>query len=83
MTNHPNRNKDHGRSPTEVEVYYARKASGLSVPEAARLVYASARSWENWETSIALPSHRPMPPAAWELFLIKTGQRAPPKPIKK
>ena len=83
MTTHPNRSKGHGESPTDIAVERARIAAGLTIPEAARLVYVSARAWENWETSKVLPSFRPIPPAAWELFLIKTGQMPPPKPIKK
>jgi DNA-binding transcriptional regulator YiaG len=81
VTTHPNRSKGHGESPTSEAVYLARFNVGLTIPEAARLVCVSARAWENWETKT--PSHRPMPPAAWELFLIKTGQMPPPEPIKK
>jgi DNA-binding transcriptional regulator YiaG len=81
MSNHPNRSKDHGESPGAITVTFARDRANLTIAEAACLVYVSARAWENWETTS--PSHRPMPPAAWELFLIKTGQMPPPKVIKK
>lgn len=83
MSTHPNRaggNND-CRSPNNIMVELARKEAGLTIPEAARLVCVSARAWENWET--ATLSHRPMPPAAWQLFLIKTGQAPPPVPILK
>jgi DNA-binding transcriptional regulator YiaG len=83
MSTHPNRSAAHGKSPLNIAVERARKAAGLTIAEAARLIYVSTRAWENWETSKVLPSWRPMPPAAWELFLIKTGQMPPPEPIKK
>jgi DNA-binding transcriptional regulator YiaG len=83
MTTHPNRSKGHGQSPKWREVKEARVTAELTIESAARVVYVSARAWENWETDDVFKSHRPMPPAAWELFLIKTGQIPPPKPIKK
>lgn len=44
----------------------ARLSAGLSRQDAAQLVYASARTWDAWESGL-----RPMPRARWELFLLK------------
>jgi hypothetical protein len=71
------------RNPRPAEVEKARLEAGLTIPEAAQLVCVGARAWENWEAPRDSPSNRPMPPAAWELFLIKTGQAPPPKPLNK
>jgi DNA-binding transcriptional regulator YiaG len=47
-------------------ILQARVKSGLSVAQAARLVYVSERNWRRWESG-----DKPMPEAAWELFCIK------------
>ena len=57
--------------PTPAEVKAARVAAGLTQTEAAALVHAGLKTWQNWESEggearkIRLPS--------WELFLIKTS----------
>lgn len=48
----------------------ARVNSGLSVKNAAVLVYSNSRNWYAWEDGQAK-----MPPAIFELFLVKTGQK--------
>lgn len=75
MTNHPNRSRDAaGRSPTPDEIKEAREAAQMTQTEAARKIYSSLRAWQNWEGGL-----RQMPAAAFELFLIKTGQIKAPK----
>lgn len=59
-----------GRSPSPAEVLAARTAAGLTQTKAAEKVYAQLRTWQGWEGD----KDREMPPALFELFLIKTGQ---------
>lgn len=59
--------------PTPEQIRQARKAAGLTQSEAAAKVHATLRGWQNWE-SARCGVFRPMPLAAWELFLIKTKQ---------
>jgi DNA-binding transcriptional regulator YiaG len=55
--------------PTPEQVKAARTEAGHTQAQAAALVHAgSYRSWQDWERG-----QRPMPLAAWELYLIKTG----------
>lgn len=56
--------------PTPDAILAARKAAGLSQAQAAAIVHRpSYRTWQEWERGRAK-----MPPDAWELFLLKTGQ---------
>jgi DNA-binding transcriptional regulator YiaG len=56
--------------PTTDAILAARKAAGLSQAQAAAIVHRpSYRTWQDWERGRAT-----MPPDAWELFLLKTGQ---------
>ena len=48
----------------------ARVNSCLSVKDSAALVYSTSRNWSAWEDGRAK-----MPPAIFELFLVKTGQK--------
>lgn len=57
--------------PTPSEVKAAREAAGLTQPQAAELVHAGKKSWQNWESETG--EARKIPLATWELFLIKTG----------
>ena len=43
--------------------------TSLTQTQAAHLVHASLRSWQQWEAG-----DRAMPPGLFELFMIKTGQ---------
>lgn len=72
MTSHPNRNKNApklGHVPTGEEITRAREKAGLTQPASAELVYTSLRTWQEWEQGRGR-----MHPAAFELFLLKTGQ---------
>lgn len=52
--------------PTSEEIKAARKAAGLTQPQAAALVYRQRLAWIRWEAG------DPIDMACWELFLIKT-----------
>jgi len=74
MTNHPNRSAGHpARNPSPAEVRAAREAAGLTQAQAAELVYASLRNWQQWEQQEGASSARRMHPAIWELFRMKAG----------
>lgn len=51
------------------DVKAARQASRLTQEQAAPVVYASLDTWQNWEQG-----RNAMPPAVYELFMLKTGQ---------
>lgn len=53
-------------SPRPIEIARARKVAGLTQTEAAELIHASMRAWQQWEAG-----ERQMHPAFYELFLIK------------
>lgn len=61
--------------PAPNQIKALREAARLSQSEAAELVHATRRTWQNWEAPEGSASHRAMPPAAWELFEAK-AQRA-------
>ena len=72
MSNHPNRSAGHpARNPTPAEVRAARETAGLTQAQAASLVYASLRNWQQWEQGEVASSSRRMHPGLWELFRIK------------
>ena len=74
MSNHPNRSAGHqARNPSHAEVRAAREAAGLTQAQAAALVYASLRNWQQWEQAEGASSARRMHPAIWELFRMKAG----------
>lgn len=70
MTNHPNRGRRRV-NPTPKMVSDARLKAGLTQTEAAALVHASLRAWQQWEAG-----DRVMHGAMWELFEIKAGRVA-------
>lgn len=89
VPNHPNRSKANrslAANPTPAEIRALREAQGLTQTEAANLVHATLRAWQNWEAPKDAAEHRPMHPGLWELFRIKTGaapypgEVAPPRP---
>jgi DNA-binding transcriptional regulator YiaG len=47
----------------------ARRVAGLTQTEAADIVGASMRAWQQWESG-----ERAMPPGLFELFMLKTRQ---------
>lgn len=72
MTNQPNRSAGHpARNPTPAEVRAAREAAGLTQTQAAALVHASARNWQQWEQTEGSNARR-MHPGLFELFRLKT-----------
>lgn len=56
-------------SPTPDAIRKARLSVGLTQTEAAHVVQASLRGWQQWEAG-----DRAMPPGLFELFMLKTGQ---------
>lgn len=67
MTNHPNRSKHRERAtPSPVDIRDSRIAANLTQAQAARVIYATERAWQDWEAG-----RRPMHPAFWELWRIK------------
>lgn len=64
--------------PTPAEIADKRQRTGLTQPEAAELVYLSdGTRWSEYERGV-----RPIEPARWELFLIKTGQHRMYRPAR-
>jgi DNA-binding transcriptional regulator YiaG len=67
MSNHPNRGRSNPASnPSPKEITAAREAAQLTQTEAGKLIYASLRTWQQWEAG-----DRRMHPAFWEPFKIK------------
>lgn len=70
--------EDHGyrerptamQTPTPETIRKARQAAGLSQTAAAKIVGATLRAWQYWEAG-----ERPMRPATWELFTLKTNTK--------
>jgi DNA-binding XRE family transcriptional regulator len=57
-------------NPAPSKIIEARHAAGLTQTQAAHLVHAACRSWQQWEAG-----DRKMHPAFWELFCIKSGKK--------
>ena len=79
MTNHPNRSRRpgvRGANPTPAQVRAAREACGMTIAQAAAVIYASPRTWEDWEATptVARPALRRMHPGLYLLFLLLTQQ---------
>lgn len=55
-------------NPTPSDIKTARAACGLSQTAAARLIYSTLRTWQDWEAGKAR-----MHPGLWELFCIKAN----------
>lgn len=67
--------------PTPGQIRLARMTYGLTVDAASAVVYRTASAWTQYENGV-----RPMDPALWELFRIKTTMIPlpdPPTPDKK
>ncbi len=60
------------KNPTTTAVKEARLRLELSREDAGRIVYCTARAWQEWELG-----NRQMHPAMWELFNIKTQPKTP------
>lgn len=72
MANHPNRGGgfNPARNPTPAEIRAAREAAGLTQAQAAELIYATERTWQNWESEGGEEARR-MHPGLFELFEAK------------
>lgn len=71
MTNHPNRGpKGPSANPSPDAIRAAREAAGLTQEQAAALVHASKRNWQQWEAEEGTNTRR-MHPGLWELFRLK------------
>ena len=70
MSNHPNRAKYPASNPSAAEIRAAREAAGLTQTQAAALVHATARNWQQWEQEEGSNARR-MHPGLWELFRLK------------
>lgn len=57
------------KSPTPAAIRAARKRAKLTQEEAGALVYASRRTWQDWELGVA-----EMHAGLWELFTLKTNK---------
>lgn len=55
-------------SPRPAVIRKFRDAMGYTQAEAASFVHVTPRAWQMWEAGT-----RAMPPAVWELSLIKAG----------
>ncbi|OHE80703.1 MAG: hypothetical protein A2X76_01500 [Lysobacterales bacterium GWF1_69_6] len=71
MVNHPNRGRrlSLAANPTPEAVRQARERAKLTEADAAQLVYATDRVWQQWETG-----ERRMHPGLFELFQLKTTE---------
>lgn len=68
MVNHPNRGpKGPASNPAPEAIRAAREAAGMTQTEAALLVHASLRAWQQWESG-----DRRMNPGLWSLFRIRS-----------
>jgi len=57
--------------PTPAEVRAARESAGLTQAQAAALVHATTRNWQQWEQASGSNVRR-MHPGLLELFRLKT-----------
>jgi len=68
MTSHPNRGpKGPASNPAPEAIRAAREAARMTQTEAALLVHASLRAWQQWEAG-----DRRMNPGLWSLFRIRS-----------
>lgn len=78
MANHPNRSGDGPfRNPEPTEVKAARERAGLTIEQAAALIYTSAANWTSWELPRGEAGCRRMHPAFWHLFRVRIGADLP------
>lgn len=71
--NRSKKNRTAAANPAASEVRAAREAAGHDTTQAARTIYSTATTWEAWEAADA--RKRPMHPAFFELYLLKTNQK--------
>jgi DNA-binding XRE family transcriptional regulator len=63
----------HPKSPKPWDVRTARHKTGLTMEEAAYLVYSARSTWLAWERNPDHADYKPMHPAFAELFALKVG----------
>lgn len=56
------------RSPTPEQIREARRKAGQTQAQAGAAIYATRRTWQNWEAG-----ERSMHPALFELYVLKTS----------
>lgn len=78
MANHPNRSRRPAADASPAAIRAARNAAGLTQTEAGALCHRSLRCWQDAEHGL-----RNLDKAAWELFLLRTGQHATHKLTEK
>ncbi|MFU6379076.1 XRE family transcriptional regulator [Metapseudomonas otitidis] len=77
MANHPNRGaRGASSNPPPEQILEARNAAGLTQTQAAELVHATCRRWQEWEAG----DYR-MHPGLFELFMLKTRQAKLPRAV--
>lgn len=59
-------------TPTPEEVRNARIGAGLTQSQAAAIIGTCLNSWQRYEGRGGDRGNRTIPPAKWELFLMKT-----------
>jgi DNA-binding XRE family transcriptional regulator len=59
------------KQPAPSDVKRLRELAGHSREQAAELVHAVYRTWQNWELDPSSPEAREIPLAVWELYLVK------------
>lgn len=64
--------------PSPAEIKQLRELAELSREQAAALVHATYRTWQNWELEASSPEAREIPLASWELFLRKVIELSGP-----
>lgn len=71
------------QSPAPWDVRTARHNTGLTMQEAADLVYVTRSTWLAWERNPNHKDHRKMHPGLAELFALKTGLKPLPEILTK
>jgi hypothetical protein len=62
-------------APSPDEIRETLKKHKLTREQAASLLHVSLRTMHNWLAPIGTVNYRAMPLAAWELLLIKLGEK--------
>ena len=63
----------HPQAPKPWDIRTARHKTGLTMEEAAFLVFSARSTWLSWERDPCHPDHSSMHPAFAELFALKVG----------
>jgi len=71
------------QSPTPEELREVMHGACLTREDVASHLHVSLRAVMNWLLPVASKGHRDMPPAAWELLLLKVGRHDEYKLVRK